>query len=57
MVCEKTKDRMEYFVVCVTEFAKAFGLDSQKSFDDDRTLSNALKSGLKLSVQQFQAVS
>ncbi len=33
MAFEKTKDRMEYFVACVTEFAKAFGLDSQKSFD------------------------
>ena len=31
MACEKTKDRMEYFVACVTEFAKAFGLDSRKS--------------------------
>ncbi len=29
----KAKDRMEYFVACVTEFAKAFGLDHQASFD------------------------
>lgn len=33
MTSWKTKDRIEYFVACVTEFAKAFGLDCQKSFD------------------------
>lgn len=29
----KTKDRIEYFVACVTEFAKAFGIDADQSFD------------------------
>ena len=29
----KEKERIEYFVACVAEFAKAFGLDNQKSFD------------------------
>ena len=33
MAFRKTKDRLEYFVACVTEFADAFGLDYQKSFD------------------------
>jgi hypothetical protein len=33
MVFNKAKDRLEYFVACVTEFADAFGLDYQKSFD------------------------
>lgn len=33
MISDKAKDRVEYFVACVTEFAKAFGLDSQRSFD------------------------
>jgi len=33
MTLEKTKDRIEYFVACVTEFSKSFGLDQQKSFD------------------------
>ena len=33
MAFAKAKDRMEYFVACVTEFAKAFGLDCQESFD------------------------
>ena len=33
MAFRTAKDRIEYFVACVTEFAKAFGLDSQKSFD------------------------
>ena len=33
MAFNKTKDRLEYFVACVTEFADAFGLDYQKSFD------------------------
>ena len=33
MQVEKARDRMSYFVACVTEFAKAFGLDHQKSFD------------------------
>lgn len=33
MSTEKTKDRMEYFVACVAEFAKAFGLDTQVAFD------------------------
>ena len=33
MPLEKTKDRIEYFVACVTEFSKSFGLDQQKSFD------------------------
>ena len=32
MSTEKTKDRMEYFVACVAEFAKAFGLDMQAAF-------------------------
>jgi len=29
----KAKNRIEYFVACVAEFAKAFGLDDNKSFD------------------------
>ena len=33
MAFEKTKDRIEYFLACVTVFAKVFGLDQQKSFD------------------------
>ena len=33
MQVEKARDRMSYFVACVTEFADAFGLDYQKSFD------------------------
>ena len=33
MAFRRTKDRIEYFVACVTEFADAFGLDYQKSFD------------------------
>ena len=33
MASEKTKDRIEYFVACVAEFAKAFGLDANGSFD------------------------
>ena len=33
MAFQGTKDRIEYFVACVTEFADAFGLDYQKSFD------------------------
>lgn len=33
MAFSKTKNRIEYFVACVTEFAKAFGLDSKESFD------------------------
>ena len=33
MSIEKAKDRMEYFVACVTEFSKAFGLDHKASFD------------------------
>ncbi len=33
MPLEKTKDRIEYFVACVTEFSKSFGIDQQKSFD------------------------
>ena len=33
MTSVKTKDRLEYFVACVAEFAKAFGLDASKSFD------------------------
>ena len=33
MAFSKTKNRIEYFVACVTEFAKAFGLDFKESFD------------------------
>ena len=33
MAFRRAKDRIEYFVACVTEFADAFGLDYQKSFD------------------------
>ena len=33
MASGKTKDRIEYFVACVTEFADAFDLDIPKSFD------------------------
>ena len=33
MASKKTKDRIEYFVACVTEFAKAFDLDADRSFD------------------------
>ena len=33
MQINKAKDRIEYFVACVTEFAETFGLDHQKSFD------------------------
>lgn len=33
MAFRRTKDRIEYFVACVTEFTDAFGLDYQKSFD------------------------
>ena len=33
MASQKTKDRIDYFVACVTEFAKAFGLDAHQSFD------------------------
>ena len=33
MPFSKTKNRIEYFVACVTEFAKAFGLDFKESFD------------------------
>ena len=33
MAFRRTKDRIEYFVACVTEFADAFDLDYQKSFD------------------------
>ena len=33
MVHRKTKDRIEYFVACVMEFAKAFDLDADQSFD------------------------
>ena len=33
MALNKTKDRLEYFVACVTEFADAFSLDCKKSFD------------------------
>ena len=33
MASNKTKDRLEYFVACVTEFADAFSLDCPKSFD------------------------
>lgn len=33
MQIKRTKDRIEYFVACVAEFADAFGLDSRKSFD------------------------
>ena len=33
MASAKTKDRIEYFVACVAEFAKAFGLDANRSFD------------------------
>lgn len=33
MKLKKSKDRIEYFVACVTEFAKMFNLDVNKSFD------------------------
>jgi len=33
MTSRKSKDRIEYFVACVTEFAKMFNLDDNKSFD------------------------
>ncbi len=33
MESSKTKNRIEYFVACVAEFARAFGLDDPKSFD------------------------
>ncbi len=33
MISDKAKDRVEYFVACVAEFAKAFGLDTRRSFD------------------------
>ena len=33
MSTEKAKNRMEYFVACVTEFSKAFGLEFRTSFD------------------------
>lgn len=33
MTSTKAKNRIEYFVACVAEFAEAFGLDAQKSFD------------------------
>lgn len=33
MALAKTKDRIEYFVACVTEFAKAFDLETHQSFD------------------------
>lgn len=33
MPTEKTKDRMEYFVACVAEFAKVFGLDSKEAYE------------------------
>ena len=33
MASHKAKDRIEYFVACVTEFAKAFDLDTHHSFD------------------------
>ena len=33
MAFRTAKDRIEYFVACVAEFADAFGLDCQKSFD------------------------
>lgn len=33
MSLSRSKDRIEYFVACVTEFARAFNLDANKSFD------------------------
>lgn len=33
MASMKAKSRIEYFVACVTEFAKTFGLDYRGSFD------------------------
>ena len=33
MSSDKTKYRIEYFVACVAEFAKACGLDNQTAFD------------------------
>lgn len=33
MPFEKTRSRIEYFVACVTEFAKAFDLDFKGAFD------------------------
>lgn len=33
MTSEKAKDRIDYFVACVAEFANAFDLDTRQSFD------------------------
>ncbi|MBO7684261.1 MAG: DUF3791 domain-containing protein [Kiritimatiellae bacterium] len=33
MASKKSKDRIEYFVACVAEFARMFNLDANKSFD------------------------